>query len=102
MPRGPKVSGEMLNARKLIADGKSPAEASRLAGVTKGAISQDPECRKLIDQAEPGKLAKAVQMVKASNGRIKAYEAAQAVGIHQSAISRSSEYQEFMETLKNA
>jgi hypothetical protein len=41
-------------------------------------------------------------MVTASNGRITAYEAAKSVGIHQSAISRSPEYKQFMETLKNA
>lgn len=97
-----KVSAEMKHARELIREGMKPAEAARQAGVTKGAISVDIVCRALVDTACPGKLAKAVQMVKASKGRITAYQAAQAVGIHQSAISRSADYQSFMETLKNA
>ena len=102
MPRGAKVSAEMKQAREFIAAGKTPAEAARLAGVTPGAISQDVECRRMIDEAPPGKLATAVQMIRASNGRVTAYEAAREVGIHQSAISRSPDYQKFMETLKNA
>lgn len=44
---GAKRSEEMKWALKLILEqGKSPAEAARLAGVTKGAISQTPEYRK--------------------------------------------------------
>lgn len=102
MTRGARKSAEMVAARQLIREGNTPAEAARKTGLTPGAISQDVECKALIANAEPGKLAKAVQMVKASDGRITAYEAAREVGIHQSAVSRSPEYRKFMETKRNA
>lgn len=47
---GAKQSAEMTRALKLIIrDGKTAAEASRITGISKGAISQNAEYRAHID-----------------------------------------------------
>lgn len=44
---GAKRSAQMVEALRLIMAGKTAAEAARLAGVTKGAISKTREYREL-------------------------------------------------------
>lgn len=53
---GAKQSAEMRNALRLIFEqNKSAAEASRQAGVSKGAISQNPDYRKWKDAKDAAK-----------------------------------------------
>lgn len=61
---GAKLSAEMIRARGLVAAGLSAAEAARSTGMSKGAISQDPVCRKHIEAARNATMRKVHDMVR--------------------------------------
>lgn len=62
---GAKLSAEMIRARGLVALGNSAAEAARVTGLSKGAISVDPVCKKHIAEARERKMKEVDRFVNA-------------------------------------
>jgi hypothetical protein len=55
----------MIRARGLLRMGHTAAEAARITGLSKGAISQDVECAKLIEATRHEKMLKVHAYIKA-------------------------------------
>ena len=62
---GAKLSAEMIRARELLRMGQSAAEAARITGLSKGAISQDAVCAEIIDANRNAAMRKVDAYVKA-------------------------------------
>jgi DNA-binding NarL/FixJ family response regulator len=99
VPMGAKVSDAMLNARKLIEQGKSAYEAAAASGVTRGAISKSKWYQAFIESQAPAKSTQERARVLVVEQGLTAYEAAQKLGISQSTISRAKWYRDHIESL---
>jgi hypothetical protein len=55
----------MIRVRGMLRCGTSAAEAARITGLSKGAISQDEVCRSIIDEYKSANMRKVDKMVRA-------------------------------------
>jgi hypothetical protein len=92
---GMGISKRMKRARELLASGKAKtkAEAARLTGLSKSALTIDPECRRLT--AGPTRVQRALELM--AEG-VSMSEAAELVGVRPNSIYNYKSAQRKKET----